>query len=500
VLRLPFRALWPRSHTIRSHRPARRLREALRLEELESRALPSVSPPAGWTASPLLDGVTPLAGASGTSAYTPSQIRSAYGFNNLPYDGAGQTIAIVDAFDDPTIAADLAAFDKHFGLAAPPSFVKATPQGRPATDADWSTEIALDVEWAHVIAPRANILLVEAKTSNWTDLLNAVDYARHQPGVVVVSMSWGSPEFSGERGTDATFTTPGGHNGVVFIASAGDAGAAKGPEWPSVSPNVVAVGGTALHLSGNGYGSEAGWTGGGGGYSKFEARPSYQQGFQGSTVRTTPDVAYNADRKTGVHVYRAGRWYSVGGTSAGAPQWAGLVALADQARGGAGALDNLNPLLYALPGADFHDVTTGSNRYAAKVGYDLVTGRGTPYADRVVRDLVGVTPNKNASAAGHRVTPPSSRKSVISARYFDAGYVLGTGETAAGTERLSLCGPSAVSVPAAPTPDRVWVAMSAQAPAGEPHRHGAMLLCPSAPPALYWTPDGDVSLDSDAEM
>jgi subtilase family serine protease len=466
------------------------------LEELESRALPSASSPAGWTASPLLDNVTPLAGASATSVYTPSQIRGAYGFNNLPYDGAGQTIAIVDAFDDPTIAADLAAFDRQFGLAAPPSFVKATPQGQPPTDAGWSTEIALDVEWAHAIAPRANILLVEAKTSNGTDLLNAVDYARNQPGVVVVSMSWGSPEFYGESATDATFTTPGGHNGVVFLASAGDAGAAQGPEWPSVSPNVVAVGGTSLYLSGSSYVNESGWSNGGGGYSKFEARPSYQQGFQGSTVRSTPDVAYNADPKTGVYVYTAGGWYSVGGTSAGAPQWAGLVALADQARGGAGALANLNPLLYALPGADFHDVTTGSNPYPATVSYDLVTGRGTPYADRVVRDFVGVTPNKTASAAGHTVIP--SGKSVVVARFFDAGYVLGIGGTAAGAAPLLLGSPSAVSAPAPLASDRVW--LTGSAPALDAHRDGAMLLCPSVPSSLFWNGDEDVSLDGDGEL
>src|SRR5262249_42429503 len=130
VLRLPFRAPWVRSHTIRVHRPASR-RASLRLEELESRALLSASSLTDLVAFPHLDNVTPLAGASATSIYTPAQVRSAYGFNNLPYDGAGQTIAIVDAYDDPTIASDLAVFDQQFGLAAPPSFVKATPQGQP---------------------------------------------------------------------------------------------------------------------------------------------------------------------------------------------------------------------------------------------------------------------------------------------------------------------------------------------------------------------------------
>src|SRR5262249_51623568 len=375
-------------------------RASLRLEELESRALLSASSLTDLVAFPHLDNVTPLAGASATSIYTPAQVRSAYGFNNLPYDGAGQTIAIVDAYDDPTIASHLAVFAQQFGLAAPPSFVKATPQGQPAADAGWSSEIALDVEWAHVIAPRANILLVEAKSSNGTDLLNAVDYARRQPGVVAVSMSWGSSEFYGESATDATFTTPAGHNGVVFVASAGDSGAAQGPEWPSVSPNVVAVGGTSLLLNGSSYGSEAGWTNGGGGYSRNEAKPSYQQGSQSSGARSTPDVAYNADPKTGVYVYNAGGWYSIGGTSARAPQWAGLVALADQGRRSPGAPANLNPLLYGLSSADFHDVTAGNNTYDARAGYDLVTGRGSPFADRVVRDLIGLTANKIAVSTG----------------------------------------------------------------------------------------------------
>ena len=186
----------------------------------------------------------PLASAANTSVYTPSQIRSAYGFNNLSYDGTGQTTAIVTANDDPNITGDLKAFDTTFGLADPPSFVKAIPEGQPPADAGWAIETALDVEWAHAIAPKANILLVEAKSTNGNDLLNAVDYARNQPGVVVVSMSWGGPEFFGESSTDSTLSTPAGHAGVVFVAAAGDTGALQGPEWPSVSPNVVAVGGT----------------------------------------------------------------------------------------------------------------------------------------------------------------------------------------------------------------------------------------------------------------
>src|SRR5262249_43838712 len=141
--------------------------------------------------------------------YTPAQVRAYLGLSG---DGTGQTIAIVDAFDDPNVAADLNAFSSQYGLpliCGTPgattcfNFTKATPQGTPSVDAGWSLEIALDVEWAHAIAPKANILLVEA-ASNYlafgsSGLLPAIDYAAAQPGVVVISNSWGSTEFSGEN-------------------------------------------------------------------------------------------------------------------------------------------------------------------------------------------------------------------------------------------------------------------------------------------------------------
>src|SRR5262249_23535611 len=158
---------------------------------------------------------------------TPATIRHAYGFNQVTFsvngttvagNGAGQTIAIVDAFDDPYIASDLHHFDQQFGL-ADPTFIKATPQGTPAFDAGWSGEIALDVEYAHAIAPKARILLVEAKTNSYSDLFGAVDYARKYAGVSVVSMSFGGGEFSSEHNYDGIFTTPSGHRGVTFVAS-----------------------------------------------------------------------------------------------------------------------------------------------------------------------------------------------------------------------------------------------------------------------------------------
>ena len=153
----------------------------------------------------------------------------------------------------------------------------------------------------------ANIILVEADSSTLTDLLDAVDYARHAAGVSTVSMSWGGSEFfswsngefNGETQYDTYFTTPAGHQGVTFIASAGDSGAQAGVQWPAVSPNVVSVGGTSLTVNSDGsYGGESSWPGTNGGYSQIEVEPAYQANVQGSGVRTVPDVSYDADPNT----------------------------------------------------------------------------------------------------------------------------------------------------------------------------------------------------------
>ncbi|HEY5312937.1 MAG TPA: S8 family serine peptidase, partial [Pirellulales bacterium] len=203
-------------------------------------------------------------GSLGPVGKTPAQIRQAYAVNQITLDGGaiqgdgtGQTIAIVDAYDDPTISADLNNFDQTFGLAAPPSFKKVDQDGGtnyPSVDTldapgdTWEVEEALDVEWAHALAPGANILLVEASVTasgpDLDDLMAAAEYAASVPGVSVVSMSWGTSEFSSEAQFDSDFVTPAGHSGVTFVASTGDQGAPG--EYPAYSPNVLAVGGTSL--------------------------------------------------------------------------------------------------------------------------------------------------------------------------------------------------------------------------------------------------------------
>jgi subtilase family serine protease len=158
--------------------------------------------------------------------YPPDWISHAYGFNLTSFgstaaDGTGQTIAIIDAYNEPTITSDLAYFDSYFGLPNPSLQIVNQTGGTslPPADANWGQEIALDVEWAHAMAPGADILLVEASSAAPANLLAAVAYAASQPGVSVISMSWGGAEFGGENFYDSTFTTPNGHTGVTFLAS-----------------------------------------------------------------------------------------------------------------------------------------------------------------------------------------------------------------------------------------------------------------------------------------
>jgi hypothetical protein len=385
------------------------------VELLESRQLLSVAIPTFVRASavPL---PSPLA-TSGSAAYTPGNIRHIYGFDQLSYTGSGQTIAIIDAYDAPNLASDLHTFDTRFGL-PDPSFRKVAQDGSnnlPGTDpsgpggSNWEAEEALDVDWAHAIAPGANILLVEANSNNFSDLLTAVDFAARQPGVVAVSMSWGSTEFSGENSFDSHFLSPARHAGVTFIASAGDTGGVV--DYPAVAANVLAIGGTSLFNSGGNYASESAWPDGGGGVSAVEAVPAFQAGL-GYPGRATPDVAYDADPNTGVYVYDSynGGWFLFGGTSAGAPQWAGLMALVAQGR----AQQGLAPLngasqtlsaLYQVPRSDFHDVTSGSaGSHAAGPGFDLATGLGSPVANRLIPDLVNIFPQATNSATHFALT------------------------------------------------------------------------------------------------
>jgi hypothetical protein len=399
---------------------------ALRFDELEDRQLLSADALSTGFASPgaighLLtpaqvatiasesaSGVTTPQGSPGPAAwisYIPSQIRHAYGIDQLSQDGTGQTIAIIDAYDQTAavVASDLAAFSTQFGLPAA-NLTVATPQGIPSTlNSGWDLEIALDVEWAHAVAPGAKILLVQTATASYNDLLGGVSYAASH-GANQISMSWGGGESPGISSFDSYFQQA----GITYLASSGDSAGAM--EYPAVSPYVVSVGGTNLQLdSSNNRTAESAWSSGGGGLSSYVTQPSYQRGFSSSTQRAVPDVAYDADPATGVYVIKAGQGYGVGGTSAGAPQWAGLIALANQGRvaaglaplgiapGAAAGTDfGTNKVLYQLaggtsytnPNGDYLDITSGSNSHPATTGFDLATGLGSPVANKLVPDLV----------------------------------------------------------------------------------------------------------------
>ena len=379
---------------------ARSVELEVRLELLESRQLLSA---ALFQINPSVAVKHASAGSTysaSTDGYSPSQIRTAYGFNNINFggvagDGSGQTIAIVDAYNDPNIKADLAVFDSQFGIAAPPSFSVVSQTGSnklPSSDAGWAQETSLDVEWAHAIAPGANILLVESKDDSLPDLVKGVNYARSVAGVSVVSMSWGSSEFSGQTSYDKFFTTPTGHAGVTFVAAAGDDGAEGGAEWPASSPNVISVGGTTLNLTSSGaITSETVWSDTAGGTSTIERVPGYQSSL-GVSGRTTADVAYDADPDTGFATYDSlsyegeSGWSETGGTSAGTPQWAALIAIGDQGRAtkGYASLDGATGTLPAIYNvyanassyaADFNDITSGSNASSDGGGGDF-GGRG----------------------------------------------------------------------------------------------------------------------------
>lgn len=323
---------------------------------------------------------------------TPSIITNAYGFTDVAFtnkkgkavaaNGSGQTIAIVVPYAIPTIVHDLTAFDKAFDLpnaAGTGGFAVTVlkPQGQPQVVASWAQEGTLDVEWAHAIAPRAHILLVEAKTSSPQDLAAAVNFARERRGVTVVSMSFGydsPPANAADFATD--FTTPPNHvgglskgDGVSFVMAGGDDGALDA--WPSTSVPVVSVGGTLLQL--DAFGDYVG--------------ESVQQGDSQSSL-----VAYAAAGNTGFDIYFSmsfnGQkgWQTVQGTSVGAPQWAGLIAIADQGRAllGKHSLDQTTQTLPALsallPDSDFHVVTGGGTS----------TGRGSPFANLVIPALVSL--------------------------------------------------------------------------------------------------------------
>ena len=313
---------------------------------------------------------------------TPSQIKKIYG---LPETGGKGTIAIVGAYDDATIESDLAVFDSTFGLPACTTqngcFTKHLMNSKEGSNSGWALETSLDVEWAHAIAPNAKIVLIAATTQSGANLMSAVDYAASLPNVVAISMSWGGAEFPEEVSLDSHFKSV---SHAVFFASSGDNG--WGASWPAASPSVIGVGGTSLSSVGSGaLTKETAWEGSGGGISAYEREPSFQSSYsipRAGGMRAIPDVAYDADPASGYPIYHAGLWHKVGGTSAGAPQWAAIASLGSGVTLARIYADKAS----SESDAYFRDIVSGSNGDCgyvcnARSHYDYVTGLGSPLTD-----------------------------------------------------------------------------------------------------------------------
>ena len=306
------------------------------------------------------------------------------GTSAVPSGGSG-AIAIVDAYDDPNAASDLATFSSTFGLPAANFSVVYASGKKPPQDSTggWELEESLDIEWAHAMAPNAQLYLVEASSASNSALYTAEGVASSlvsAAGGGEVSNSWGGGETRGETSNDSKYFST---SGVVYFASAGDS---PGVIYPSASPNVVSAGGTSVNRSGGNFTSETTWSSGGGGTSRYEARPSYQSSVSSivGSKRGTPDFSFDANPSTGVQVYDStayegtvGPWWIVGGTSVSAPSLAGIVNAAGLF---AGSTNVELTTIYSYLGnsSDFRDITSGScGTHSAKSGYDLCTGVGS---------------------------------------------------------------------------------------------------------------------------
>ncbi|KAL0490222.1 PR12 [Acrasis kona] len=348
---------------------------------------------------------------SPTASYlTPSQLRSVYNLPTSPTAGSGKTIGIVVAFGASTIESDFAYFNNYFNLpectSANGCFRKVNQTGGslyPADDSGWSQETALDVEWAHVVAPGARILLVVANSAYSNDLSVAISYAADNSDYV--SMSFGSIE-NARVTYESCFTK----STASFFAATGDDGAQPGVSYPSTSPQVVAVGGTTIYRDNGVFSREDAWSGSGGGCSKVFNAPYFQtsnpnySSFNCSGLRTVPDASYLADPSSGVLVYSTSQssctngncFYIVGGTSLATPLFAARAAV----RG-----DVVKPSYLYQNNIIYRDITSGSNGFSARAGLDQVTGLGSWIGDYGQSGTTTASPPTTTTTA----TPTTTR-------------------------------------------------------------------------------------------
>lgn len=391
------------------------------------------------TADPAIDACpTPL--SQSATCYTPHSLRVAYGIDSLfqqGFSGKGQTVVVIDSFGSPTLQQDVDVFDQQFGL-PPISIQVIAPLNEPTYDPrndrpGWAGETTLDVEMIHAIAPGAGIVVLTSPvaetegTIGLPEFLQLEEYAVNHHLGNIISQSWGASEVTlkdspGQQEIkqwDAFFHQATTQEGITFFTGSGDNGATDYADlagktlsptpttsFPSDDPWVTSVGGTSLRQNGTSI-METAWDSSGGGFSSFFPTPSYQQKLP-FTVQTllanrrgVPDVAGDADPATAMAIYANGVWDQIGGTSASAPFWAALMAIANQMAGH--PLGFINSALYTLAmsnkyGQDFRDITVGNNSvndghvnvvgYDAAPGWDPITGWGSPIANKLLPDLI----------------------------------------------------------------------------------------------------------------
>ena len=383
--------------------------------------------------------------AVGTFCYTPHQIRVAYGVESLiehGYTGKGQTVVDIVSFGSPTLQQDMNAFDQQFGL--PPITIQIiNPIGTKPFDPNskdmqgWAGETELDVQIIHAIAPDAGIVVLTSPVSETEGTIGLPQFLQLEQYAIshhlgnIVSQSWGASEVTlkdaaGQQEIQKwnTFYEQSTlHQGMTYLSSSGDNGATDYTDlqatklsptattsFPADEPWVTSVGGTSVVRNGSTI-QESVWNSnggaGGGGFSNFFPTPSFQQTLPASVQgqlnhrRGVPDVSADADPSTGLAIYFGGQWQLAGGTSAAAPLWAGLMAIANQMAGH--PLGFINTALYKLANSsryaqDFHDITSGSNTYngkgvdvqgySATQGWDAASGLGTPDAQNLLPDLI----------------------------------------------------------------------------------------------------------------
>jgi subtilase family serine protease len=400
--------------------------------------------PTGSSSAPVVDNsplLCPAQLAASINCQTPRSMRVAYGVESLMqrgFTGKGQTVVDIVSFGSPTLQADMDVFDRNFYL--PPITIKVlAPLGtvpfNPASKDmnGWAGETELDVQIIHAIAPDANIVVLTSPIPETEGIFGLPEFLKLEQYAVnnhlgtIISQSWGASEVTlkdsaGQQEIqkwDAFYKQATTQQGITFFGSSGDNGStdfadlkatilSKQPttSFPTDDPWITSVGGTSLSRAGNTSFQETAWNQSGGGFSSFYSTPSYQETLPAGTLqqlnhrRGVPDVSGDADPLTGLAIYLGG-WQLGGGTSASAPLWAAITAIANQMAGH--ALGFLNPALYKLAASssypqDFHDVIKGNNTqdvggtsvpgYAAAQGWDPMTGLGSPNAEKLIPDLI----------------------------------------------------------------------------------------------------------------